>query len=93
MENKKIYFEIYNDKKQITRTETDTAIATAELLSCLYNKYIVKMKYIKQVQYSYNYTDRQKITFIFNNNYRQVFCNIPTKLASLDTMEMIRNIK
>ena len=93
MENKNIYFEIYNDEKQVTRTETDTATATAELLSCLYNKYIVKMKYIKQVQHSYNYTDRQKITFIFKNNYRQVFHNIPTKMASLDTMEMLKNIK
>jgi len=81
----KMYSEIYNDKKQVTSAELDGERVAAQLLECLYNKYIVKSRYIKQVQYQYNYTDRQKVTFLFDNGYRQVFYNIPTKTGTLDT--------
>lgn len=81
----KMYSEIYNDKKQVTSVELDGERVAAQLLECLYNKYIVKSGYIKQVQYQYNYTDRQKVTFLFEGGYRQVFHNIPTKMGTLDT--------
>ena len=90
MENKKIYYEITNTDKQVTRTETDEKTVTLQLLECLYNKYVIKIQYIKQVQYSYNYTDRQKLVFIFNNGYRQTFYNVPTKLGALDIASMLK---
>ena len=45
----KIYCEIYNDKKQVTSTENSAKRVTLQLLENLYNKYIVKSAYIKQL--------------------------------------------
>ena len=84
MENKKIYVETYNNKKELIFTDYNKEDVKNKLMSLLYDKLIVKSKYIKNIQYQYNYTDLQKVTFVYDNGYRDVFYNIPTKMSALD---------
>ena len=84
-----MYYKIFNDKKEEIREEKNNEEATKELTKLLFNKYIVKYKYIKQVQYQYNYSDKQVITFVFENKYRQVFYDVPTKMRSIRHLDYI----
>lgn len=84
MESKKIYSETYNNKKELVFTDYNKEDVKNKLMSLLYNKLIVKSRYIKNIQYKYNYTDLQKVTFIYYNGYRDIFYNIPTKMGTLD---------
>ena len=84
MENKKIYTETYNNKKELVFTDYNGENAKNKLMSLLYDKLIVKSRYIKNIQYQYNYADLQKVTFIYDNGYREIFYNIPTKMGTLD---------
>lgn len=70
---------LYNEKKEIVIEHEDEAIVLANFTADLFNKYILKSKDFKQVQYQYNYSDMQKIIFIFKNGYRAVYLDIPTK--------------
>lgn len=72
-------YKIFNDEKEILMIEEDTKKVIEKLTTELYNKYILKSKEIRQVQHKYNYNDLQKITFIFSNNYRIIFDEIPTR--------------
>lgn len=84
---------IYNDKKEIINESKDATKVCTSLCSDLFNKYILKSKDFKQVQYQYNYSDIQIITFIYKNNYRIVYRNIPTKMGFLDNYKIAFNIK
>jgi hypothetical protein len=70
---------LYNEKKEIVIEQKDNATVLANFTADLFNKYILKSKDVKQVQYHYNYSDTQKITFIFKNGYRAIYLDIPTK--------------
>ena len=84
---------LYNEKKEIVIKQEDDATVLANFTADLFNKYILKSKDFKQVQYKYNYSDRQEITFIFKNGYRAVYKDIPTKLGYLDNYKITFNIK
>lgn len=81
-------FKIYDNNKNITRIEKNFDAVNKMFLSVLYNKYILKSKEIKQVQYKYNYTDLQTVTFIYSNNYRIVFDYIPTSHGYLEAYKL-----
>lgn len=70
---------LYNEKKEMIIKKEDDAVVLANFTADLFNKYILKSKDFKQIQYCYNYNDTQKITFIFKNGYRAVYSDIPTK--------------
>lgn len=84
---------LYNEKKEITIEQEDDVTILANFTADLFNKYILKSKDFKQVQYKYNYSDMQEITFIFKNGYRAVYSNIPTKLGYLDNYKIVFDIK
>lgn len=84
---------IYNDKREIINESKDSIKVISSLCSDLFNKYILKSKDFKQVQYHYNYSDTQAITFIYKNNFRVVYKNIPTKLGFLDNYKIAFDIK
>ena len=84
---------LYNEKKEIIIKQEDDAIVLANFTADLFNKYILKSRDFKQVQYHYNYSDTQEITFIFKNGYRAVYLNIPTKLGYLDNYKIAYNVK
>lgn len=73
-------YKIFNDKRELVQHCNEKTTVLARLTSELFNKYITKSKDYKQLQYQFNYSDLQKITFIYKNNYRIVFYNIPTKI-------------
>lgn len=75
---------LYNDKKEIVTEVTDKKEVLERFTEELFNKYVLKSNNYKQVQYKYNYSDRQKITFIYKNNYRCVYDEIPTKCGFFD---------
>lgn len=83
---------VYNEKKEVVQHCTEEIIVLAQLTKELFNKYILKSKDYKQIQYCYNYSDTQKITFIYKTNYRIVFEDIPTKWGYLDNDKIIYNI-
>ena len=78
-----IYSVTYNPDKKVTSLELSSDYNIKALTELLYNKYIAKAQYIKQIQYQYNYTDKQTLTVIYSNGWRQVFVNIPTSLGIL----------
>lgn len=80
--------EIYNNKKELVNTINDTEWVKNNFLSLIFNKYIAKSKDIKQVQYNYNYSDKQIITFIHDNGFRSTFKDIPTSWGLLDVYEI-----
>ena len=84
---------LYNEKKEIVIKQEDDVTILANFTADLFNKYILKSKDFRQVQYKYNYSDRQEITFIFKNGYRAVYSDIPTKLGYLDNYKIAFNIK
>lgn len=84
---------LYNEKKEIVIEQKDEATVLANFTADLFNKYILKSKDFKQVQYKYNYSDMQKITFIFKNEYRAVYSDIPAKCGYLDYCKIAFNIK
>lgn len=84
---------LYNEKKEIVIEQKDDAIVFANFTADLFNKYILKSRNFKQVQYKYNYSDTQEITFIFKNGYRAVYSDIPTKLGYLDNYKIAFDIK
>lgn len=84
---------LYNEKKEIVIEQKDDATVLANFTTDLFNKYILKNKDFKQVQYHYNYSDTQEITFIFRNGYRAVYKDIPTKLGYLDNYKIAYNVK
>lgn len=84
---------LYNEKKEkIQETEDNIRVITM-LTSELFNRYIVKTKDIKQLQYQYNYTDNQKIIIIYKNGWRAIYEGIPTKMGLLDNYKIAFNIK
>ncbi len=85
-------YKIFNDKKEVVQYCTEKTTVLVQLTKELFNKYILKNKEYKQLQYQYNYSDTQKITFIYKNNYRIVFYDIPTKYGYLDNDKIIYNI-
>ena len=84
---------LYNEKKEIIIEQKDGATVLANFTADLFNKYILKSKDFRQVQYKYNYSDRQEITFIFKNGYRAIYKDIPTKLGYLDNYKIAFDIK
>lgn len=84
---------LYNEKKEIVIKQEDDATVLANFTADLFNKYILKSKDFKQIQYHYNYSDTQEITFIFKNSYRAVYSDIPTKCGYLDYFKIAFNIK
>ena len=73
----------YNNLQQIVSIDLSTNKVIEDLTTLLFNKYIVKYNYIKNIQYNYNYTDKQKLTAIYDNKYRDIFYNIPTTMGAL----------
>ena len=78
-----IYKITHNNLQQVVSIELSTQKVIDDLTTLLFNKYIVKYNYIKNIQYSYNYTDKQKLTAIYDNKYRDTFYNIPTTMGAL----------
>ena len=84
---------LYNEKKEIIIEQKDETIVLASFTANLFNKYILKSKDFKQIQYHYNYRDTQEITFIFKNGYRAIYSDMPTKYGYLDNYKIAFNIK
>ena len=84
---------LYNEKKEIVIEQEDDVTILVNFTADLFNKYILKSKDFRQVQYKYNYSDRQEITFIFKNGYRAVYKDIPTKCGYLDNYKIAFDIK
>lgn len=83
-----IYDITFNNNKEIIAINFNKEEAKKDLLTLLYNKFINKASYIKNIQYQYNYTDRQNVTFVFDNGYRNTFYNIATKLGGIDSTKL-----
>lgn len=84
---------VRNPKNEITATYTNQHFIIANLLSLLFNKTIAKTNHIKRINYSYNYTDKQKIIFTFDNNYKHEFIDVPTSLGLLNDVEIQKLMK
>lgn len=84
---------LYNERKEIVIEQKDDAIVLANFTTDLFNKYILKSKDFKQVQYKYNYSDMQEITFIFKNGYRATYLDMPTKCGYFDNYKIAFDIK
>ena len=84
---------LYNEKREKIQESEDNIRVLTMLTSELFNRYIVKTKDVKQLQYQYNYTDTQKITIIYKNGYRAIYEDIPTKMGLLDNYKIAFNIK
>ena len=78
-----IKYEILDKNKNIIKIEEEEKQVIKELTTLLFNKYVVKADYIKAMYYKYNYSDKQQITFKFNNGYKTIFYNIPTNMGHL----------
>lgn len=76
--------EIINTSHKVTEIYTNQQYIIAELLSLLFDKTIAKSKHIRRIAYNYNYSNTQTITFIFDNNCKAVFTNIPVSAGLLD---------
>ena len=63
-------YKIYDEKKEVIYECDDKIKTLASFTSELFNKYILKDKSYKQVQYKYNYNDNQEVT---NNNVKNFF--------------------
>ena len=82
-----------NPNNEVTCTYTNEKYIVAKLLGLLFNKTLVGSKHIKHIKYSYNYSDKQKITFIFDNGYKQEFTDVPTSGGLLNDFEIEQLIK
>lgn len=82
-----------NPKNEITCTYTDNTYIIARLLGLLFNKTVVGSRHIKRIKYNYNYSNKQTITFIFDNDYKQEFIDIPTSGSLLDDFEIEKLLK
>lgn len=78
-----VYKLFYNQFKELAGVDLKTNDNMNDLTTLLFNKYIVKCKYCKQIQYQYNYSDKQTLTAIYNNGCRDVWHNIPTTTGTL----------
>lgn len=83
----------YNPNNEITCTHTNQKYITAKLLGLLFNKTVVGSKHIKRIKYNYNYSNTQTITFVFDNNYKQEFKNVPVSGGLLDDFEIEQLMK
>ena len=90
MEKYNIYVEVYQDKK-LVNTWKDEETNKNQLMQFLWRKSVLKNNNLK-VKYSYNYSDKQTITFIeksynCDNSYtifEYKFYNVPTKCGYLN---------
>ena len=80
--------EVINPKNEVTTTYTNEKYIIAKFISLLFNKFIAKSQCIKKIVYNYNYSDKQTIKFIFDNNYKQIFYDIPTSSCLLNDYEL-----
>lgn len=86
----------FNPQNELTSSYTNEHFIISKLLGLLFNKTVTGSKHIKRIEYCYNYSDKQNITFIFNNGYKQVFTNIPTSGGLLDDAgieQILKNYK
>lgn len=83
----------FNSKNELTCTYTNEHYIIAKLLGLLFNKTVTGSRHIKRINYCYNYSDKQNITFIFDNGYKQVFTNIPTSGGLLNDFEIEQIMK
>ena len=82
-----------NSKNEITCTYTDNTYIIARLLGLLFNKTVAGSRHIKRITYNYNYSDKQKIIFIFDNGYKQEFIDVPTSGGLLNDFEIEKLMK
>lgn len=82
-----------NNEKQIIYESKNTLYATIKLLSALWSKYIIQNKSIKRIEFNYNYTDKQKIEIVYDNNYKDIITDIPTSWGILNDTEIINEIE
>ena len=90
MEKYNIYVEVYQDKK-LVNTWKDEETNKNQLIQFLWRKSVLKSNNLK-VEYSYNYSDKQIISFIeksynCDNSYTTFeykFYNVPTKCGYLN---------
>ena len=102
MEKEKIIVNVYqtkeNGKKGLVNVWNDEKMNLLQLTAFLYRKTILKTSNLK-IKYSYNYSDKQTITFIESyTNYDGTitktfyeFINIPTNLGYLDIYKIAKN--
>lgn len=83
-------FIVTNERGKVIQRCTEEINVLARLTEELFNRYIAKSKETKQAQYQYNQKDTQKIIFIYKNNYRVTFYNIPTKQGYFYRDKIIR---
>ena len=84
---------LYNEKREKVQESEDSVRVVTMLTAELFNRYIAKTKDVKQLQYQYNYSDTQKITFIYKNGWRAIYEGIPTKCGLLDNYKIEFDIK
>lgn len=96
--DKKIVVEVIQDNK-VVNYWLDEKGNIMQMLGLLYQKTIVKSSSLR-IRHSYNYSDKQTITFISSyENYdgtksitKYVFYNIPTSMGYLDTYKINNEI-
>lgn len=81
--------EIYHNK-QLVNTITNQQVIIDNLLSYLWSKAIYKKG---KHHYKYNYNDKQTLTIYHDNNYKYVIKNIPTSWGSLETYNILTELK
>ena len=84
---------IFNQNDEIVETFENQTFIISRLLGLLFNKTIAKSRHIKRITYNYNYSNNQSVKFIFGNDYKYEFTDIPTTMALLDEGKIEKLLK
>lgn len=75
---------VFNPNNEIVETFENQTFIISRLLGLLFNKTIAKSRHIKRITYNYNHSNNQSVKFIFDNDYKYEFTDIPTTTTLLD---------
>ena len=84
---------IFNQNDEIVETFENQTFIISRLLGLLFNKTIAKSRHIKRITYNYNYSNNQSVKFIFDNDYKYEFTDIPTTMTLLDEGKIEKLLK
>lgn len=85
---------VFNAQDELTDSYTNEDFIIARLFGLLFNKTVAGSKHVKRIEYPYNYSNKQEVTFVLDNEYKLVFIDIPTSGGLLDEagiMEILNN--
>lgn len=73
-----------NKKNEVIEVIEDDKYIAKTLLKQLWLKQMQVTKDIKQIKYTYNYSDKQTVKIIFTNGMKYIFEDIPTVCGVID---------